>query len=37
LGEADRCVLSSDVKRQVSCALGLIRIDVYEDALLDAG
>lgn len=30
----DRCVLSSDVKRQVNCALGLIRIEGYKSALL---
>lgn len=37
LGEADRCVLSSETKRQVSCAIALIRIDAYRSALLSAG
>jgi hypothetical protein len=37
LGEADRCALSSEVKRQVNCAIGLIRIEGYRSALLYAG
>jgi hypothetical protein len=31
--EADRCVLSSDVKKQAVCAIALIRIDGYRSAL----
>lgn len=37
LAEADRCVLSSEMKRQVNCAMGLIRIEGYKSALLKAG
>ncbi len=36
LVEAHRCVLSSEVKRQVNCAIGLIRIEGYRSALLAA-
>jgi hypothetical protein len=36
-GEADRCVLSSEVKRQVNCAIALFRIEGYRNALLNAG
>jgi hypothetical protein len=35
--EANRCVLTSEVKRQVSCAMALIRIEGYKSALLYAG
>jgi hypothetical protein len=37
LVEANRCVLSSEVKRQVGCAMALIRIEGYRSALLRAG
>jgi len=35
--EANRCVLSSEVKRQVSCAMALIRIEGYRTALQRVG
>lgn len=34
--DAGRCVLTSEIKRQVSCAMGLIRIEQYRSALLYA-
>jgi len=37
LVEANRCILSSEVKRQVSCAMALIRIEGYRSALLRVG
>ena len=36
-GEADRCILSTEVKRKVSSAIALIRIEGYKSALLNAG
>jgi hypothetical protein len=35
--DADRCVLTSEVKRQVKCVTGLIRIEGYKSALLSVG
>lgn len=37
LVEANRCILSSEVKRQASCAMALIRIEAYQSALRHVG
>jgi hypothetical protein len=34
--EAGRCIVTSDIKKQLSCATGIIRVEGYKSALRDA-